>query len=132
MASDVLLFERKISRRHVSHFMTCSRIMTSQFENLPPDSVDRPVAIKFITECPHCKHDVNYTKTVLCGCLTCELAYQDIQLDMMGDGNQNQNASSSYGKHKKDNLISKHDNASRSIDKSDSCLYFANKSKDME
>ena len=44
---------------------------------------------KFIIECPHCKHDVNYTEQVLCDSVTRGLAVQDIQLDIMGDRNQN-------------------------------------------
>ena len=44
---------------------------------------------KFIIECPNCHHDVNYTEPVLCDSVTRGLADQDIQLDIMGDRNQN-------------------------------------------
>ena len=113
---------------------------------------------KFIIECPHCKHDVNYTEPVLCDSVTRGLADQDIQLDIMGDRNQNMKleeifhfveakesgkrsasrllhaqtqgaeaASSSYWRHKKESLISKHDNAADSIENPDLCTYCGKK-----
>ena len=113
---------------------------------------------KVIIECPHCKHDVNYTEPVLCDSVTRGLADQDIQLDIMGDRNQNMKleeifqfveakesgkrsasrllhaqtqgaeaACSSYRRHKKESLISKHDNAAGSIQKPDLCTYCGKK-----
>ena len=113
---------------------------------------------KFIIECSHCKHDVNYTEPVLCDSVTRGLADQDIQLDIMGDRNQNMKleeifqfvkakesgkrsasrllhaqtqgaeaASSLYRRHKKESLISKHDNAAGSIEKPDLCTYCGKK-----
>jgi len=43
----------------------------------------------FTIECPNCQHDVNYMEHVLCDCVTRGLVDQDIQLDIMGDRNQN-------------------------------------------
>ena len=44
---------------------------------------------KFIIQCPQCNQDVNYTEPVLCDSVTRGLIDQDIQLDLMGDRNQN-------------------------------------------
>ena len=44
---------------------------------------------KLIIQCPHCNQDVNYTEPVLCDSVTRGLIDQDIQLDLMGDRNQN-------------------------------------------
>ena len=112
---------------------------------------------KFIIECPHCHHDVNYTEPVICDSVTRGLANQDIQLDIMGDRNQNMTleeifqlveakesgkrsasrllqaqtqgaeaASSSYRRHKKENLIKKYD-VPGSIEKADLCTYCGKK-----
>ena len=112
---------------------------------------------KFIIECQNCHHDVNYTEPVLCDSVTRGLADQDIQLDIMGDRNQNMNleeifqlveakesgkrsasrllhaqtqgaeaASSSYRRHKKENLIKKYD-VPGSIEKADLCTYCGKK-----
>ena len=129
--SNVLLCAKKISWWHVLHCSTCSRITTNQFEHLVTRG--QSGVCKFIIECPT-------LPSLLCDSVTRGLADQDIQLDIMGDRNQNMNleeifqlveakesgkwsasrllhaqtqgaeaASSSYRRHKKENLINKYD-----------------------
>ena len=43
---------------------------------------------KFTTQCPSCDTNVNYTEHILCDVLTCGLADSEIQLDLLGDKNQ--------------------------------------------
>ena len=43
---------------------------------------------KFTTQCPSCDTDVNYTKHILRNVLTRCLADSEIQLDLLGDKNQ--------------------------------------------
>ena len=43
---------------------------------------------KFFIKCPGCKIDVNYTKNILLDILTHDLADSEIQLDLLGDENQ--------------------------------------------
>ena len=43
---------------------------------------------KFTTQCPSCDTNVNYTGHILCGVLTCGLTDSEIQLDLLGDKNQ--------------------------------------------
>ena len=43
---------------------------------------------KFTIKCPSCEADVNYTENILCDVLTCGLADGEIQLDLLGDKNQ--------------------------------------------
>ena len=43
---------------------------------------------RFITQCPSCDTYVNYTEHILCHVLTRDLANSEIQLDLLGDKNQ--------------------------------------------
>ena len=43
---------------------------------------------KFLIKCPSCNVDVNYTEAILCDVLTCGIADTEIQLDLLGDKNQ--------------------------------------------
>lgn len=43
---------------------------------------------KFLVTCPGCNAEVNYTENILCDVLTCGLADSEIQLDLLGDRNQ--------------------------------------------
>ena len=45
-------------------------------------------ACKFSIKCPSCNVDVNYTEAILCGVLTHGIADVEIQLDLLGDKNQ--------------------------------------------
>ena len=44
---------------------------------------------KFIIKCQGCHHDVNYTDAILRDVLTRGLSDPEIQLDLLGDQNQN-------------------------------------------
>ena len=44
---------------------------------------------KFIFKCQSCHQDVNYTDAILCDVLTHGLSDSEIQLDLLGDQNQN-------------------------------------------
>ena len=43
---------------------------------------------KFSLPCPHCEQDVNYMEEILCDALTRGVADAEIQLDLLGDKNQ--------------------------------------------
>ena len=43
---------------------------------------------KFLVTCPGCSAEVNYTENILCDVLTHSLANSKIQLDLLGDRNQ--------------------------------------------
>ncbi|XP_062586740.1 uncharacterized protein LOC134248350 [Saccostrea cucullata] len=44
---------------------------------------------KFVITCPNCNHEVNYTDTIVRDVLARGIADPDIQLDLLGDKNQN-------------------------------------------
>ncbi|XP_061178429.1 uncharacterized protein LOC133187074 [Saccostrea echinata] len=44
---------------------------------------------KFVNTCPNCNHEVNYTDTIVRDVLARGIADPDIQLDLLGDKNQN-------------------------------------------
>lgn len=44
---------------------------------------------KFVITCPNCYHEVNYTDTIVRDVLARGIADPDIQLDLLGDKNQN-------------------------------------------